>query len=97
MNTEVLQFPRIFFIIPGLVGTSDRWSEHEQAFNDEKENNGVCTSPMNRRFTLAGGLSSSQLRDCPPSGQKKNHADLNRLRDENKVLRAKVKEEGTLR
>ena len=82
------------------AGTSDRFLESDLT-EEDKENNGVNTPPANRRATLCAGISSSALHNeasTPSSAKKKaQNVDVNRLRDENKVLRISLKEESRLR
>jgi hypothetical protein len=67
----------------------------------DKENNGADVhTPVSRRQTLACG-SASSLRGqtaTPSSAQRKtNNVSMDKLRDDNKVLRTKLNEEGRLR
>ena len=88
--------------VPDTPGTSDRFtSADERRMSLDKENNGASPSvstPINRRQTLSCNSAAGLRAALPGSAQKKVDAvDINKLRDDNKILKAQVKEEGRLR
>jgi len=87
---------------PIVPGTSNRFSSAEdRRMSLDKENNGASptiSTPVNRRQTLCGSSAAGLRAALPGSAQKKvDSVDMNKLRDDNKVLKAQVKEEGRLR